>query len=395
MKLRSLLIPLLAALLLGCSGTGVKTVGKQVPASAVTEFYWTYDHLEYPASYLRYRLFTEDGAYYFFYDKREKQGYGPTTEADRTACGTVALTETQWQQALQLFDGGTVQARTESVTTGGSGPWQYLYWNGDRGKEQVFTFADAAAAAAFTALCEEWMAADAPAQPVSAACVLTFSSFAGGGPAYTLLPEDDSLFTWTERRDHGADAEQEDGAPFDVIFTLTGLHPGETLLTVQERSPIAGNYDHSYRVIVDESLAVQTEYQGTVDLDADVTEEKEEEPAMLAIETERGTLYARLEDNSSARALADRLQKEPITLTLDDYGNFEKVGALPWSLPTNDERITTRPGDVILYQGDHITIYYDRNTWSFTRLAVIEDATREGLLDLLGSGSVTVTLSLD
>ena len=79
---------------------------------------------------------------------------------------------------------------------------------------------------------------------------------------------------------------------------------------------------------------------------------------------------------------------------MHDYGNFEKVGPLPQSLPTNDQRITTSPGDTILYQGNQVTIYYDANTWSFTRLAKIEDATRESLLTVFGIGDVEVTLSL-
>ncbi len=99
---------------------------------------------------------------------------------------------------------------------------------------------------------------------------------------------------------------------------------------------------------------------------------------------------ATLESNSSADALLERLSTEPLELTLHDYGNFEKVGALPYELPTNDERITTMPGDVILYQGDQITIYYDENTWSFTRLARIENVTQAELKAALGDGDVTV-----
>lgn len=77
------------------------------------------------------------------------------------------------------------------------------------------------------------------------------------------------------------------------------------------------------------------------------------------------------------------------------YGNFEKVGPLPFELPRNDETITTEPGDIILYQGNQITIYYDENTWNFTRLAKIDNVTREELLDVLGSGDVTVTFWIE
>ncbi len=119
-----------------------------------------------------------------------------------------------------------------------------------------------------------------------------------------------------------------------------------------------------------------------------------DEKGILLIEVNSTTLEATLEDNSSAEALADLLREGAITVNLHDYGGFEKVGPLPTSLPVNDSQITTAPGDVILYQGDQITIYYDQNTWSFTRLAHIDGATRDGLLDILGDGNVTATLSL-
>lgn len=80
---------------------------------------------------------------------------------------------------------------------------------------------------------------------------------------------------------------------------------------------------------------------------------------------------------------------------MNDYGNFEKEGNLGTTLPRNDTRITTGPGDIILYQGSSITIYYDTNTWSFTRLGKINGVTREQLLTALGKGSVRVTFSLE
>ena len=115
----------------------------------------------------------------------------------------------------------------------------------------------------------------------------------------------------------------------------------------------------------------------------------------LAIEAGDRIFYADLEDNSSAEAFIEQLSREPVTLELHDYGSFEKVGPLPWALPRNDETITTEPGDVILYQGDQITIYYDENTWSFTRLAKIGSVTRDELLEALGPGDVTVRMWIE
>lgn len=100
-----------------------------------------------------------------------------------------------------------------------------------------------------------------------------------------------------------------------------------------------------------------------------------------------------LADNSSARALTELLAEGDVHVAMSDYGGFEKVGPLPVPLPTNDEQITALPGDVILYQGDKLTIYYDTNSWRFTRLGRIDGITAEELRGALGEGDVTATLS--
>ena len=79
---------------------------------------------------------------------------------------------------------------------------------------------------------------------------------------------------------------------------------------------------------------------------------------------------------------------------MSDYGNMEKMGPIGKDLPTNDEEITTKAGDLILYQGNSLVIYYDENSWNFTRLGKIEGVTGEELLDAFGDGDVTVTFSL-
>lgn len=106
------------------------------------------------------------------------------------------------------------------------------------------------------------------------------------------------------------------------------------------------------------------------------------------------TLTIRPERNSSAEAFAELLQGGDITVNMHDYGSFEKVGLLGAELPTNDESITTEPGDVILYQGNQITIYYDTNTWSFTRLGKVQGMSPEEIRAVLGDGDPTVVFSL-
>lgn len=106
------------------------------------------------------------------------------------------------------------------------------------------------------------------------------------------------------------------------------------------------------------------------------------------------TLTATLADHSSAKAFYELLKQGEITVDMHDYNSFEKVGDLPQSIVTNDEKITTEPGDIILYQGDQITIYYDTNTWNFTRLGKIDGVSQDELKKLLGTGNVSVTFRL-
>jgi hypothetical protein len=103
-------------------------------------------------------------------------------------------------------------------------------------------------------------------------------------------------------------------------------------------------------------------------------------------------LIATFVQNSSTEALKELLKTGPITIHMRDYGNMEKVGGLGRNLPTNDERITTEPGDLILYQGNAFVIYYASNTWTFTRIGKINDITQEELKKALGEGDVTVIL---
>lgn len=105
-------------------------------------------------------------------------------------------------------------------------------------------------------------------------------------------------------------------------------------------------------------------------------------------------LSVALEDNSSAAALVELLEKGPVTVRMQDYAGMEKFGSLGVSLPTNDSRITTEAGDVILSEGHLLVIYYAPNTWSFTRLGKIEGVSASELRSLLGKGSVTAVLSL-
>ena len=101
---------------------------------------------------------------------------------------------------------------------------------------------------------------------------------------------------------------------------------------------------------------------------------------------------ATLEDNQAVRELLSILSEGPLVLELDDYSGFEKVGPLGFELTRSDSQTTTTRGDIVLYNGSNIVIFYESNSWSYTRLGKIDDLTN--LEEALGSGSVTITLSI-
>lgn len=121
--------------------------------------------------------------------------------------------------------------------------------------------------------------------------------------------------------------------------------------------------------------------------------EADEEETMLKITVGEHAFRAKLEENPSAKEFEELLEEGPITISMDDYGGFEKVGPLGTTLTRSDKPITTQPGDIILYQGNQITIYYAPNSWNFTKLAQIEDTS--DLKEKLGEGPIEATFSLE
>ena len=102
----------------------------------------------------------------------------------------------------------------------------------------------------------------------------------------------------------------------------------------------------------------------------------------------------KLENNSATQDLIKELKKGNITVNASEYGGFEKVGDLGFSLPTNDENVETNPGDIVLYQGDKISLFYGSHSWSYTKLGKIDNVDSNKLKEVLGSGDVKLEFSL-
>ena len=115
----------------------------------------------------------------------------------------------------------------------------------------------------------------------------------------------------------------------------------------------------------------------------------------IQIEVNGQVLNINLEDNDATRELVEKLKKDKITISMSDYGNFEKVGNLGFNLQTEDKNMTTEAGDVILYQGNQLVLFYGSNTWSYTKLGHINNINKEELKNILGNSKIEITLKLE
>ena len=122
--------------------------------------------------------------------------------------------------------------------------------------------------------------------------------------------------------------------------------------------------------------------------------EKEGERTEMKMNVQIGdyTFTATLEDNKAVEELVDMMKEGPVTIAMDDYSGFEKVGSLGRSLTTSNSQTTTDAGDIVLYNGNNIVMFYGSNSWSYTRIGKIDDLTDWN--KALGSGSITAVFTI-
>ena len=123
-----------------------------------------------------------------------------------------------------------------------------------------------------------------------------------------------------------------------------------------------------------------------------VAEGESEEKAMLTMKINETEVQVAWEENESVAALTEMVQAGPLEIQMSMYGGFEQVGAIGRSLPRNDAQTTTSAGDIVLYSGNQIVVFYGSNSWAYTRLGRIADKSAGELRELLGSADVTITL---
>ena len=99
------------------------------------------------------------------------------------------------------------------------------------------------------------------------------------------------------------------------------------------------------------------------------------------------------EDNASVTALKRHAALTPVEVRMSPHGGFEQFGPLGFDLPRDDAQTTTGPGDIVLYEGNQVVVFYGSNSWAYTRLGKITGMTADELTSLLGGDAVTLTIS--
>ncbi len=124
----------------------------------------------------------------------------------------------------------------------------------------------------------------------------------------------------------------------------------------------------------------------------ELTNEKEQTTMKMNVQVGTYTFTATLEDNDAVRELTEMMQAGPVTIHMNDYSGFEKVGPLGRSLTTSNSQTTTVAGDIVLYNGNNIVMFYGSNSWSYTRVGKIDDLT--DWTAALGGGDITAIFTL-
>lgn len=180
------------------------------------------------------------------------------------------------------------------------------------------------------------------------------------------------------------------------VLVLTLLISGCRKQAISESAEIPVSEQNVESTSV-EQMALETESLKELTInDNEVTQEnaKEETETMLQMKIGETLVAVEWEKNQSVQALKDLCTSAPLTIQMSMYGGFEQVGYIGSSLPRNDVQTVTRSGDIVLYSGNQIVVFYGSNSWAYTRLGHITSQDAAGLAKLLGNGDVTITIDV-
>ena len=178
-----------------------------------------------------------------------------------------------------------------------------------------------------------------------------------------------------------------------VVFFLAGVllllaACGSTTQAMQAGNTTAASTEQQH------SAEETTDGSETV-IQADKPDIEKQEEAAMRLKIGSTAVSVAWEQNESVEALKALLTDGPLTIQMSPYGGFEQVGPIGQSIPRNDVQTVTEPGDIVLYSGNQIVVFYGSNSWAYTRLGKMRGLDQAALTELLGNGAVALTLSLE
>ena len=182
-----------------------------------------------------------------------------------------------------------------------------------------------------------------------------------------------------------------------MLFTLSGCK-GQTAPAVEAKEGSSMQSEARNTKVVNETSETAeqaVEGETAVSADTDTAHETEETEMLLQMRIDDTNVTVDWEQNESVEALKNLCQDRPLTIRMSMYCGFEQVGAIGQSLPRKDSRTTTEAGDIVLYSGDQIVVFYGSNSWAYTRLGHIRDKSAQEMAELLGNGDVTITINTE
>ncbi len=184
-----------------------------------------------------------------------------------------------------------------------------------------------------------------------------------------------------------------------VVFTVTGCRKPVNTESVSEAVTIP-NKDN------EEMTQARPELEEARNIDMATMESSKSEESMTDSEERLAENTLKLfindeeipvtwEENESVKAVNNLAESSPIIIDMSMYGGFEQVGSIGQSIPRNDKQMTTSAGDIVLYSGNQLVVFYGSNSWAYTKLGHIDNKSEEELGRILGSGNVTITVSVN
>ena len=183
---------------------------------------------------------------------------------------------------------------------------------------------------------------------------------------------------------------------FVMLMSVTSCGQTETVkestTESQETESVAITASENAEAVNKGSAATTETEDDGIESVQDNESNQEAETMVLTINGE--AVSVEWEDNESVEALKNLVMTEPLSIRMSMYGGFEQVGSIGTSLPRNDIQTTTEAGDIVLYSGNQIVVFYGSNSWAYTRLGKVTDKSRSEMTELLGKGDVTATFMI-